>query len=741
MKPRDYQQEAIDSVVSEFKKNDRTTITMACGTGKTLVAMWIMEKMNSMRTIFIAPSLALISQTIESWSKATSFKKVKFAALCSEAKVYDDIELDDSFKGTVCKSKDELIEFYNNNKNYRLIVFSTYQSSGSIDASIEFDLAIYDEAHKTANHSERCFRKTLYDFNVSFHKRLFMTATPKCFIYGKAQDDVVEYSMDNQNIYGKICYVLSFDQAIKRNLICDYKILISIIDQSALKKQEDECSYVMSRDAQILSLLKTFKKYNIKRSVTFHRTIRQAMHFSRKMPDTCIKSLHINGQLPCHKRDEIMNLFKKTDYVNISNSRFLTEGVNIPSIDLVAFMTPKRSKIDIIQACGRAMRKSPGKSFGYIFLPLFVNKNDLSNLNNVIVESRYLYVWKIIKSLAEYDNSLNEEILNKRIKTGPGQNSSSKIIINTEDQSINIKDIENAIDVHLINSVISKWDLQYHNYKNFIKNFEKEPSEYSKNTDEVSLARWTRACRYNYNAQIMPKDQIEKLRAINFSFSPLTDKWHSKFEEFKNSILKKGFLPITNHGKSLEDWFYIQRLKINSNALRDNRAAMLKDFIKKYDPKLKILSIKKQNGWDLFVADIEEHRKKTGSYNLYKPKNPKIRKQIEYIRRNKDALSAQKLEYLEKINFDFRNFLQQKWEKKYDEIMHFLETYKQPQLMNSKAKNLKTWLDRQKYRFKNKELDKYHAKKISDLLKLIKGLNKPQKITLSDIFEAQLKER
>ena len=116
------------------------------------------------------------------------------------------------------------------------MIFSTYQSASVVGAAMQpgeaFDLAVFDEAHKTAGREGRNFAFALDDKNLSIRKRLFMTATPRHYNPQKRDHEgeaQIVFSMDNPDVYGSQAYRLTFAEAARRGIICRYKVLISVI--------------------------------------------------------------------------------------------------------------------------------------------------------------------------------------------------------------------------------------------------------------------------------------------------------------------------------------------------------------------------------------------------------------------------------------------------------------------------------------------------------------------------------
>jgi predicted helicase len=213
--PRDYQKEAIETITKSLVDSNRATAVMACGTGKTLVALWVAEALQAKTILICMPSLMLIKQTIEVWNEQALFTDYKYMAICCDDKLLDDDEIKIGANECcfdICINTDQVYKFINTEYNGIRLIFSTYQSSYIIPKSITFDLAIFDEAHKTAHKDSKAFRYCLSDDNVTINKRLFLTATPRHYQL-RGNKTQLEYSMDNEEVYGPIVYRLDFAQA------------------------------------------------------------------------------------------------------------------------------------------------------------------------------------------------------------------------------------------------------------------------------------------------------------------------------------------------------------------------------------------------------------------------------------------------------------------------------------------------------------------------------------------------
>ncbi|GAA8271157.1 DEAD/DEAH box helicase family protein [Helicobacter pylori] len=259
-KPRSHQTEAIEKTKEYFSnpKNARVKLIMACGTGKTYTSLKIMEALDPKITLFLAPSIALLSQTFREYAQEKS-EPFYASIVCSDDKVgksKDEDNDDINFSELPLKPSTRLEDILSVHKkaqkeNKRFIIFSTYQSALRIkeaqEAGLgEIDLIICDEAHRTVgamySSNERddknAFTLCHSDENIKAKKRLYMTATPKVYsesskAKAKEHDNVI-YSMDDEEIFGEEIYTLNFSKAIALDLLTDYKVIILAVRKENL---------------------------------------------------------------------------------------------------------------------------------------------------------------------------------------------------------------------------------------------------------------------------------------------------------------------------------------------------------------------------------------------------------------------------------------------------------------------------------------------------------------------------
>ncbi|MEK7221769.1 MAG: DEAD/DEAH box helicase family protein, partial [Nitrospirota bacterium] len=457
--PRPHQDTAITKVVEGFRTHDRGQLIMACGTGKTVTALWIAEHLNSRRTLVLVPSLSLVSQTLTEWGRNCR-EPFDYLVVCSDetaAHRGEDHAVNSTGELGVPVTTDPaaISQFLARQRGGKpAVVFCTYQSSDRVAESqrsttVPFDLVIADEAHRCAGHAESCFATILDASKIKAKKRLFMTATPRYFtewVKSKAEDlDYELASMDDPERFGPEFYSLSFADAIDADLLTDYQVVVIGVTQAEARNWADEARLVRTEDglhtdartlAAQIGLAKAMREYDLRKIITFHSSVAKASRFTDALvPDSLVAVIdrlpiasqpsgslwanHISGKTPAGKRTTLLHTFgtRGSDTRSVlSNCSCLGEGVDVPALDGIAFIDPKRSMVDIIQAVGRVMRKAPDKRLGTVVIPVFVDESD--DAEYALSSSAFEPVWQVLRALRAHDTTLAAELDELRVKLG-----------------------------------------------------------------------------------------------------------------------------------------------------------------------------------------------------------------------------------------------------------------------------------------------------------------------------------
>jgi superfamily II DNA or RNA helicase len=714
--PRSYQQEAVEQVLNIFKQNARTHIVMACGTGKTRVALWVAEQLNVKNIVVFVPSLALINQFMQEWLKVTIWPRVSCLAVCSDETVthgIDSIIVDPSeCNFPVTTQPAEIYQFLKNATNAVRIVFCTYHSSAALSEGLQgcqpFEFGVFDEAHRTAGNSY--FRLAIDNEAVPIKKRLFMTATPKhCNINKKneAGEAKLAYSMDSEALYGPRAYTLSFRKAINLGIITDYKIMISVVSA------QHGLVIAPELDGKIVALKKAaLKDPNIAKIITFHKTIEEAYSFSIHIQDKHdalldFTSLHVSSLMPTHFRKNIMRIFQESGKSIISNARCLTEGIDVPAIDMVAFLNAKKSKIDIVQAIGRTMRKAPGKTYGYVFLPLFVAENVGESIEDAIVRADYGNIWEVVQALSEQDEELHATIERLKQEKGKTETLVSGLeryleILNHDEVNAPLQEqLKRAISIAIIDKIASDWHeiygkltlfKEWHHHSNV-------PPSYK----DKSLAFWVQRQRNFYKNNILSKYKIKRLEAIGFEWNPHEASWNRCYEELKafKEINKHCNVSRSYKNKLFAQWVSNQRTLYKKSRLSKNKIKRLEAIGFEWS----IFDV----SWYHFYKALQAFQKKENHCNVlqYSQQDRPLGRWVYAQRKcyKKSKLSAEKIQLLEAIGFEWKP-LEAFWDRRYEELKVFKASNNHCNVPfeYQQNKRLGKWVARHREHYKNSKL-------------------------------------
>ena len=740
--PQPHQDEAIRDILVTLNDDDRATALMACGTGKTLVALWVSEQMDCQNILILLPSLTLVRQTLHEWLRETQWQHLSYLCVCSDptvaSKELDSIKVNQSDLDFAVTSENSTVkQFLSQCTDGVRILFSTYQSAHIVaegmDNDYRFDLGIFDEAHKTAGREGKMFGFALKDYNLSIKKRLFLTATPRHYNLNKRDEegdfDLV-YSMDNPDIYGKVAHTLSFAKAARQDIICNYKVLISVVTSEKVNKEMLKRGEVLINgdvvNAQQIASQIAFKeainKYNIRRIFTFHKSVKTAETFTGKGPEGIrtqlpeFNTFHVNGTIPTAKREGIMNEFKYSDYSVISNARCLTEGVDLPAVDMVAFMSPKRSRVDIVQATGRAMRKdphNPDKTFGYILVPLYLELTTNESVDDAVYKAKFEEVWNVLQALQEQDEVLADIIRQMQEDKGKGREQKGDDfgeIVDILGVDISLKTLQESITAVCIDKLGFAWDLRYGELIKYKKKFGdcNVPSNWPNNKQ---LGTWVSTQRRNYRKGRLKDVRIKRLEEIGFVWNPIESHWEEMFEALKEYKKIRGDLNVHKdqwiNNLPIGEWLTTQRANYRNKTLSEDRIKRLEDIglVWKED----LSEEERPMIWEEMLEALKEYKEEHGDCDVHSTWSEN--KQLAYwvtmqrIKYKSNNLSGDRIRRLEEIGFEWEpdEFV---WKKMFEALKEYKINCGNCNVPHSHTENKKLgiWVTTQRIKYKNNNL-------------------------------------
>lgn len=570
--PGQHQSEACRAVLNELQSLDRTTVIQPCGTGKTYLAAMVAEALQPQVAVLFFPSISLIDQTLQFWRSIGALQSASALCVCSDETVADndDVALTSSDLGVHISTSSEDIR-------QRLgapgpwIIFCTYHSAPVLQSGLppgmKPDLAIFDEAHRTASGQESAFSFPLSNLRMPVGKRLFLTATPRHAAVDQA--DHLTYTMDNPEIYGRQAYILPLREAVSRKIICDYQVLVSAVTTDdvahALRKStKGRKKHTLAKEAALalaISLHKAMDKTGAKKVFTFHRTVAAAAAFARD-PDVQHELgcpvFHISGAMTTRQRQAVMAQFRAADRAILTNARCLTEGIDVPSVDMVCFSDAKESVVDIVQVVGRAQRNAPGKTFGYVLLPALVSLKDIEQgTGGGLSESRLRSIWMVLARLAEQESVIAYRSCSTKadVRQARSQRIDYEVIGNSEVAP----SLRQAIEVYYSNKNFSAFD---ENFKVLKAYRDKTGSANPVASQLPELASWLRYLRYAYGRGELSRENIDRLEAIGFGWSGRESAWDAQYAKLLQ-------------GQGSARWISQQRSDFRSGKLSPNRQQKL----------------------------------------------------------------------------------------------------------------------------------------------------------------------
>ncbi|GAB3668829.1 DEAD/DEAH box helicase [Nocardioides korecus] len=473
---RPHQSRALNDVRRGLATTDRGRLVMACGTGKTFTSLRIAEDLvgEGGSVLFLVPSIQLMSQSLREWMVNREVDIRPFA-VCSDVRVgrqsSDDADLssvDLTEPATTDAATLASRMTPGRHSAPRMnVVFATYQSIGVVAEAQRlgvgaFDLVICDEAHRTtgvtlAGQDESHFVRVHDGDYLKAAQRLYMTATPRVFgdaVRKKATDaEAVLADMGDETIFGPELHRLGFGDAVDADLLTDYKVLVLSVDESYVAEHFQTAmaqsgEIALGDAAKIIGCWNGLRKHfgpgdaagddiaPMRRAVAFAKDIKASQLAAGSFPvmvdrarqdetdahdDLRVEAAHVDGTMGIHERNTHLAWLKDEPPADtcriLTNARCLSEGVDVPALDAVLFLTPRGSQVDVVQSVGRVMRKAPGKQLGYIVLPIVV-PSGVAPEDALRDNERYKVVWQVLQALRSHDERfhamINQIELNNR---------------------------------------------------------------------------------------------------------------------------------------------------------------------------------------------------------------------------------------------------------------------------------------------------------------------------------------
>lgn len=566
---RPHQRRAVSNQWRALKDGGRVKVISACGSGKTLMGVGAARRLAAKgRVLVLVPTIDLLDQTAEAWS-VLGRRRGRAIAACSVAECLELAEAGAHSDAQVTTDAATLARLVTDTTG-PVTLYATYASLERIvTAHAEhglppWDLAIIDEAHRTAGAADKSWAAIHRDSDVPCVRRANYTATERIAdidVEGTAETADL-YSMDNREIFGDTVFRFTVADAIAQQLIADYEILVPVVTDEDLRELltmpaiADLRSQRTNAELQELALgigiLRAMVDEDLSHVLTYHSRVAAARSFAKALPD-------IAALLPEHSRPKVWaravagtdrlktrrEAFAEfsacTEGAVLCNSRLLSEGIDLKAkLQAVVFADPKGSVVDIVQAAGRALRQQPGEGKkARIIIPVYlpaVHPVDEASQEPTVINaatnaehyaqldtSAFRDVWRVLRAMAVHDARMVGRIADLRTHRTPPAVPSSATDGTEADEAtsaampfewlkINAKDHQDellhALTLRTFAPRAEEWDRNYA----LAKAFYDEHGHLD--VREGPLVSWMNQQRYLNSSDLLPKARVDKLDAI-----------------------------------------------------------------------------------------------------------------------------------------------------------------------------------------------------------------------------------
>jgi hypothetical protein len=536
--------------------------------------------------------------------------------------------------------------------------------------------------------------------------------------------------MSDEGTFGPEFHRMSFADAIEQRILVDYKIVVVGVSDREVKKHIEQRTYLEDASADqvatSLALAKVMKKHGLAHALTFHSRVNRAKSFAalHKKRTRKTEVEHVNGSMSTNDRLVLLDEFREAPHAVMTNARCLTEGVDVPAIDCVAFVDPKHSKIDIVQAAGRALRLGgEDKDYGVILIPVFYAVGE--DPEEIASTGVFKNVFEVVRAMADQDQRLQAEITNLRV--GEGKRGKSQERVRFVGERILLAGFEKRLKASLVERIVARtadsWEVRFEELRRFKREYghcdvprshllgnwvHMQRSTYVKGTitperaaklealgfawnqveedweqqytalqayeekhghtnvpqGNSSLGVWVAGQRAKYRKGKLSPTQIDKLQGIGFVWDPYRSAWEENYAELKAFAKENGHAQVPYSPGGLGSWLYVQRAAHNRGSLSRRRTNLLEEVGVVWEPD--------SDRWNTHLAELRAFKKANGHCNV--PKESSLGSWVGGQRQSyaKGKLDQDRIEALEKLGFVW-NTHQASWDEKYEELRVFVE--------------------------------------------------------------------
>ena len=499
--------------------------------------------------------------------------------------------------------------------------------------------------------------------------------------------------------------------------------------EGAFHDQKNQPSQIRETDSESLAaqigLLKAIKDYDLKRIISFHSRVKRAEAFTTDMQNTMqwisdehrpsgtLRTDFVSGNMSANKRkiklDQLKALSADERGV-LSNARCLSEGVDVPSLDGVAFIDPRSSQVDIIQAVGRAIRLSPDKKAGTIVLPVFIKAGE--DAASTIEASNFKPIWEVLDALKAHDDVLADELDQIRTemgrKSGSAFNASDLNKISIDLPATVDANFSNALRTYLVEQVTSSWDERFGELLAYSAKYGNPdvPQAWA-----TGLGTWVinqRAAKKG-RRQFLSESQIRRLDEIGFNWDSLESQWEKRFNELLAYKAKYGDMNVPAKSSSgLGMWVGMQRAFKKRGSIPDDRYSRLNEIGFAWDG---VESI-----WEERFGELLAYKEINGDVNVPNDRGSKLWRWIstQRIFRKKGKLSTEKIQRLDALGFTW-DMLDSQWDSKISELLAYKDKFGNVNVSKQRSASLSGWVQAQRGRKNQGSLSEERIRQLNEI--------------------------
>ena len=444
-----------------------------------------------------------------------------------------------------------------------------------------------------------------------------MTATPRIYsahVLKTAKEAGYEFaSMDDEEKFGKVFHRLTFHEAIERKLLTDYQVAIVGVDNATYRDWAEKGYFITIDGKEVkdarsvagqIGLAKAMRKYDLHRVITFHRLVKGGKEFKASFPDVIdwmparqrpkgkLWTDHVDGTMSAWERQRRLQCLGDVgngEYGVISNARCLTEGIDVPTLDGVAFIDPKRSDIDIAQAVGRAIRLAVDKTLGTIVIPVFID-TDEPNPDVILEGSAFKPIWDVLLALRSHDEDLAQQLDDLRRMLGRlPRGSRGSLRLPSKIKVVDIPDVcgdefASAFKVRIIEQTTASWEFWYGLLEQFVNQngHANVPAAHQENG--YKLGSWVALQRGAYAEGELDAAREMRLRQQpGWTWDARASAWEEGYSHYCDYLKQKGHANVPAAYRDadsyrLGQWINVQRNVWAKGALDPEREGRLREL-------------------------------------------------------------------------------------------------------------------------------------------------------------------